>query len=108
MMIPGRPGSVAPTAFTAPPDTCARYHTDGTPAPRWGSLASTGLPVAVREPCRTQLLLAAIPLPTAGAARSSEVNVASLTRGRALGNRAVTTGLGEPAGRPSGTMIGPP
>ena len=56
---PGEPGSVAPTTFSRPPSRWARYQVDGSRAPRCGSLASIGLPVEVRAPDTTQLLLAA-------------------------------------------------
>src|SRR4051812_50210910 len=39
----------------SPPVTCARYHVDGSRAPRCGSLASIGLPLAVSVPSTTQL-----------------------------------------------------
>src|SRR6185436_181379 len=52
----GAPGKVAPMISKPPPVTCARYHVDGSRAPRCGSLASIGLPLAVRVPSTTQLL----------------------------------------------------
>src|SRR4051812_46584396 len=51
----GAPGSVAPIISKSPPDTCARYHVDGNRALRCGSLASSGLPLAVMVPSTTQL-----------------------------------------------------
>src|SRR5438105_1610223 len=36
-------------------ETWARYHVDGVFALRWGSFASSGLPLAVRVPSTTQL-----------------------------------------------------
>src|SRR5262245_23775912 len=51
----GVPGSVAPMISKSPPLTCARYHVDGSRVPRWGSLARSGLPLAVNVPSTTQL-----------------------------------------------------
>ena len=51
----GAPGRVAPAISKSPPLMCARYHVDGSRAPRWGSLASIGLPLAVSVPSTTQL-----------------------------------------------------
>src|SRR5438067_7274995 len=51
----GPPGSVAPTTSTSPAERCARYQIDGRRVPRCGSLASSGLPVAVSAPSTTQL-----------------------------------------------------
>ncbi len=55
MATAGAPGSVAPMTSKSPADRCARYQSDGTCAPRCGSLASSGLPDAVIVPSTTQL-----------------------------------------------------
>src|SRR5262245_6131363 len=51
----GAPGSVAPITSKPGAEMCARYHVDGSRVPRGGSLASSGLPLAVRVPSTTQL-----------------------------------------------------
>src|SRR5947208_16895772 len=56
MAMAGVPGSVAPIASNSPPETCARYQVDGAFELKCGSLASIGLPVALRVPSTTQLL----------------------------------------------------
>src|SRR5205807_6986770 len=55
MATAGTPGSVAPITSKSPADMCARYHVDGARVPRCGSLASSGLPLAVSVPSTTQL-----------------------------------------------------
>src|SRR5882672_12405138 len=52
----GTPGSVPPTTLPAGVDTCARYQSAGACNPRCGSLASSGLPLSLRDPATTQLL----------------------------------------------------
>src|SRR4249920_2706858 len=52
----GVPGNVPPITSKSPAETCARYQVDGRRVPRCGSLASSGLPLAVRVPSTTQLL----------------------------------------------------
>src|SRR6516164_6997258 len=51
----GTPGSVPPTMLPRGDDTCAKYQSDGACNPRWGSFASSGLPVSLRAPDTTQL-----------------------------------------------------
>jgi hypothetical protein len=54
--IAGVPGNVPPMTSKSPAETCARYHVDGSRVPRCGSLARSGLPLAVSVPSTTQLL----------------------------------------------------
>src|SRR5215467_1439008 len=56
MTTAGAPGSGAPMTSKSPADKCARYHKDGICASRCGSLARSGLPVAVSVPSTSQLL----------------------------------------------------
>src|SRR5262245_41272049 len=55
MATAGVPGSVAPIMSKSPAETCARYHVDGAFELRCGSLASSGLPLALSVPSTTQL-----------------------------------------------------
>src|SRR5918911_1267599 len=59
MTMPGSPGVVTPATRTPGALRCIMYQIEGADAGRCGSLASSGLPDAVREPATTQLLLAA-------------------------------------------------
>ena len=54
----GRPGKEKPVTSKRPPWRPTSYQTDGIWSPRWVSLARIGLPVFVRAPPITQLLLA--------------------------------------------------
>ena len=51
----GVPGIVAPIVSKSPPATCTRYQVEGSRVLRCGSLASSGLPLAVSVPSTTQL-----------------------------------------------------
>src|SRR3954464_6289559 len=50
------PGNGPPVTAESPPETGARDQVEGNRVPRWGSLASSGLPLAVSVPSTTQLL----------------------------------------------------
>src|SRR4051812_40732508 len=51
----GVPGNVPPMTSKSPAEMCARYQVEGRRVPRWGSLASSGLPLADSVPSTTQL-----------------------------------------------------
>ena len=57
MITNGAPGSVTPATSRPAATTWASYQMAGISTCRWGSLASSGRPVAVRMPDSTQLLL---------------------------------------------------
>jgi hypothetical protein len=59
MMMPGAPGAVTPATLTPGAFRCAMCQIEGADGGRCGSLASKGLPEAVRLPLTTQLLLTA-------------------------------------------------
>ena len=86
----GVPGSVAPMTSKSPADRCARYQSDGICAPRCGSLASSGLPLAVIVPSTTQLFdPSASPVPRQKASDANGLDArltssASRRRGRRL------------------------
>src|SRR5262245_57384988 len=61
MTIPTTPGGVTPATRNPAPLRRVMYQIDGAVGDRWGSLARRGLPVTVRLPATTQLLLAARP-----------------------------------------------
>src|SRR3989304_7364388 len=64
----GVAGRQAPAAFSPGVSTCSSQNRDGICSGRWGSLASSGLPVMDFLPFTAQLLLAPFP---ASAPRSS-------------------------------------
>ena len=75
----GAPGAVAPEIVISGVVMRARYHRIGMFSSRWGSLASSGLPVVLRVPSITHSFDA--PAPTLGSA-SSRSSIASFASGR--------------------------
>src|SRR3989304_9923576 len=71
----GVAGRQAPAAFSSGESTCISQNRDGICSGRWGSLASSGLPVMDFSPFTAQLLLApfppSAPRSSAAAAKSS-------------------------------------
>ena len=65
---PGTPGTPAPIASRLPPERWTTWNMPGTAARRCGSLASSGAPLAVREPATAHALEA----PPAGAPASAK------------------------------------
>src|SRR3990170_3656650 len=59
----GSPAYAVPATSNEPPERCASYQHETAPKAMWGSLATIGLPDAVRVPATTQLLL---PRPSSG------------------------------------------
>ena len=62
MTTPGKPGKENPRAWNAPEEASLEcrptsYQIEGICTPKWVSLARMGLPVAVRLPAMTQLLV---------------------------------------------------
>ncbi len=73
----GSPGIVAPATSSPGAFSRAKYHSAGALSLRWGSLASSGAPVVVREPDSTQLLLPTPSTPEGGAASKPCVRAAT-------------------------------
>src|SRR5438309_2624196 len=75
MTMKGSPGSVTPAdSKSSPARTWAAYQRDGIDGVTWGSLQSSGRPLAVLAPATTQELLAP---PAVGIQRAASANRAS-------------------------------
>ena len=67
----GMPGRVAPITLIPGASRRAKYHSAGADKPKCGSLARSGLPLAVRLPLSAQLLEPIPSMPPGNSARNN-------------------------------------